>query len=229
MMIAAKSATTWSGKNLTSKKEHSMHRYVIFCSAWYLLMVVPSASLFAQLKSDDPRTRRANREKAVAMTGPIAREFVETYGDEAVAAIFACSKAVAVKLAEFHASGELGKLPRPLDLLRAIANPRLSDDVANWAILHAGELHDTDSFDAYLASPLEYALGLKQLKAGAAEARAKRLNPTTATAATGQPTTKPTLTLSSLLDDDRIGFACAVGLVVMAVLAIFRKKRSQSY
>ena len=101
----------------------------------------------------DPRVRRAYREQAVAVVGPIARDFVETHGEEAVAAIFACSRPVAVKLAEFHASGELGKLPRPRDLLRVIAQPRHGDDVALWAIHHARELTDMDSFDAYLHQP----------------------------------------------------------------------------
>jgi hypothetical protein len=206
-----------------------MNRSVILGSAFMMLLVFPSG-VYPQYKSDDPRTRRANREKAVAMTGPIAREFVETYGDEAVAAIFASSKAVAVKLAEFHASGELGKLPRPVDFLRVIANPRLPDDAANWAILHADELHDTDSFNAYLANPLEYALGLKQLKAGAAEARAKRLNLTPPV--TPEATTTPTATtkllsrFDSLTSDDRVGITACICLAMLTLVAIWRNKRS---
>ncbi len=137
------------------------------------------ASLFAQSNPNapgrDPRARRAWREQAVANVGPIARDFVETQGDEGVAALFACSKPVAIKLAQFHASGELGRLPRPRDLLVAIAIPGCGDDVALWAIGHAAELSDRDSFDAYLMSPLEYALGLKPLAAGAADVRARRL------------------------------------------------------
>lgn len=65
------------------------------------------ADLFAQFGNSgpvaDPRTRRAWREQAVAKVGPIARDFVETHGDAAVAALFSCSRPVAVKLAQFHA------------------------------------------------------------------------------------------------------------------------------
>ena len=164
-----------------------MIRRVTWGSVLCLLVAASPADLFAQFNpygnwsnpygsGADPRVRRAYREQAVAKVGPIARDFVETQGDEAVAAIFACSRPVAVRLAEFHASGEMGKLLRPRDLLRVIAQPRHGDDVALWAIAHAGELADTDSFDAYLLSPLDYALGLKQLATGAADARARRLN-----------------------------------------------------
>ena len=108
-----------------------MIRWIAFGSVLCLIMAASPAGLFAQANpygnisnpyrpGADPRVRRAYREKAVAAVGgPHARDFVETHGDEAVAAIFACSKPVALKLAEFHASGELGKLPRPRDLLRS--------------------------------------------------------------------------------------------------------------
>ena len=110
-----------------------MVRWVTFGCVLYFLTAVTPAELFGQYdpygnganaSGPDPRLRRAYREKAVAMVGPKARDFVETQGDEAVAAIFACSKPVAAKLAEFHVSGEMGKLPRPRDLLRVIAQPR---------------------------------------------------------------------------------------------------------
>ena len=179
-----------------------MIRWITLGSVLCFLMAASPADLFAQFNpygnrsnpygpDADPRVRRAYREKAVATVGPNARDFVETQGDEAVAAIFACSRPVAVKLAEFHASGEMGKLPRPRDLLRVIAQPRHGDDVALWAIHHAGELTDTDSFDAYLISPLDYALGLKQLAAGAAEARARRLNQAAMTTTPGGRRCRP--------------------------------------
>jgi hypothetical protein len=214
-----------------------MKRYVIFCNALCLLLAIPSAGL-AQFSpktnsdafesSSDPRARRANREKAVSMVGPSARDFVETYGDEAVAVIFGCSKAVGVKLVEFHASGELAKLPRPRDLLRVIADKRHRDDVALWAIAHAGELIDPDCFDAYLYSPLEYAMGLKQIQTGAASFRANRLNPSPATTTETTPT-KLAVTLSSLTDDDRVGITACACLVILAIIAIWRKRQSQAY
>jgi len=156
-----------------------------------LLATLPRAGLSAQANHDGtrfvasaasdqwvgPRLRRAWREKAVAAVGPVARGFVEgPAGDDAVAALLACSKPVAEELAVFYASGELGKLPRPRDLLRVIAQPGNGDEVALFAMHNARELADVEEFDAYLQSPLEYALGLKPLAVGAAEARALRLN-----------------------------------------------------
>src|SRR6266851_8059160 len=77
----------------------------------------------AAAQTADPRLQRAAREKAVAIVGTKGRDFVESYGQDAVAAIFACSRPAAVRLVEFHASGGLAKLPRPRELLRAIGKP----------------------------------------------------------------------------------------------------------
>ncbi len=60
----------------------------------------------------DARQQRTSRERAVAIVGPVGRDFVETYGQDAVAAIFACRQPVAQQLTEFHASGDLARLPR---------------------------------------------------------------------------------------------------------------------
>jgi len=210
-----------------------MIRWVTFCGVLcFVLAAVPAADLFAQSNpyanrsnpyapgaesGVDPRVRRAYREKAVATVGPNARDFVETQGDEAVAAIFACSRPVAVKLAEFHASGEMGKLPRPRDLLRVIAQPRHGDDVALWAIHHAGELADTDSFDAYLLSPLDYALGLKQLEAGAAEARARRLNQAAMAMA------------PQLSADEKLVLVGGIGFLVIVGLLLWRRRQARVF
>lgn len=185
------------------------------------LLAAPSPALMAQFNpygkssnsdtaGNEARARRAERERAVAKVGPEARDLVETHGDEAVAAIFTCSKAVGVKLAAFHSSGELGKLPRPRDLLRVIAKPGNGDDVALWAIHHVRELADLDFFDAYLHNPLDYALGLKELAAGAAESRARRLQVTTQTP-------------STVSRDEKI--LIAVGLGIFAILAFFAWRR----
>jgi LPXTG-motif cell wall-anchored protein len=205
-----------------------MIRGAIWGGVLCLAITVPPADVVGQFnpygnKSNqkaagaDPRLRRANREQAVAAVGPIARDFVETHGDEAVAAIFACSKPVAVKLAEFYASGEMGKLPRPRDLLRVVAQRGHGDDVALWAIEHARELTDTDSFDAYLQSPLEYALNLKLLSAGAAEARAWRLN---------QAVNPPMPAPAWHSDNQGLLIIGVVGVVVIG--AFFLKRRKQS-
>lgn len=124
----------------------------------------------------DPRARRALRERAVAYAGVESREFVETLGDPAVAALFACSQAGARKLVEFHNAGRLARLPRPADLLRVIAQPGHGDDVVIYALQAENELTDVDHFDAYLLNPLEYAYGLRRLSEGAVEARARRLS-----------------------------------------------------
>ncbi len=124
--------------------------------------------------SPDPRQQRAERERAVALVGDRGREFVETFGEDAVAAIFGCSQSVAFQLVEFHVSGGLAKFPRPRDLLRIIAKPKHGDEVASWAILHAKELADADRFEAYLTDPLPYAFALKKLDDAVAEVRNRR-------------------------------------------------------
>jgi hypothetical protein len=126
--------------------------------------------------NNDPRARRAMRERAVAYAGDASREFIETQGEPAVVAIFACSQDGARKLVEFHNSGKLAKLPRPAELLRVIAMPGHGDDVVIFAMQHETELTDVDHFDAYLLSPLDYAYSLRKLSEGAAEARARRLS-----------------------------------------------------
>ena len=122
------------------------------------------------------RERRAARERAVARIGPVARSFVEKYGDDACASLNGTSKAVGIKLCEFHNAGELGKLAKPSELLKIIASKQGGDDLVLFAIQHSRELAgDIDQLDALLASPGEYALGLKELAEGAAESRARRL------------------------------------------------------
>src|SRR5690242_2682105 len=109
---------------------------------------------------NDPRLRRARRERAVFHCGgiPSARIAVEQYGDEFVDAVAVCSPAIAQKLAEFAAAPDgLCKLPRPSDLLRTIAMPNHGDEVAAWAISHGNELWDADRCGAYCVSPLEFA------------------------------------------------------------------------
>src|SRR3989442_46675 len=107
-----------------------MHRASIGAIVVFFLLA-PGPPLFGQYNpyapvrppNADPRIRRAPREQAGAYAGPNPRELVETGGDEAVAAIFACSPSGARNLVQFYASGALAKLPRPPDLLRVIAVP----------------------------------------------------------------------------------------------------------
>jgi hypothetical protein len=157
-----------------------MRRLLLFT----LVFLAWPGSAFAQLSAyappalqgNDPRMRRAMRERAVAYLGTAAaRPFVETpYGDEACYAIFNCSLPAARKLAEFHASGELDNLPKPRELLLAIA--RCGDDAALFAIRNARALQDQDSMDAFLIWPLDIALGLKPLDVATSEVRAGRLS-----------------------------------------------------
>jgi hypothetical protein len=209
-----------------------MNRWVTFGSVLWLFVAAPPADLFAEVNpagnryrfsyppGADPRERRVYRERAVAKVGREARDFVETQGDEAVAAIFRCSKPVAVNLAGFHASGEMAKLPRPRDLLRVIGERGHGDDVALWAIAHARELIDADSFEAYLNSPLEYALGLKQMAAGAAEARANRL---TQAAMATTPAAMP------LPANETLAIAGSIAFFVILGLLVWRRKRASIY
>jgi hypothetical protein len=172
----------------------------------------PKANRFNPFAQPDPRVRRAYREKAVAVVGQHARDFVETHGDEAVVAIFAVSKAAAAKLVDFHESGELATLPRPRDLLHAIGLPGHGNDVARWAMQHAEELADADNFDAFLMMPLDYALGLKDLATGATELRARRLH-------------HAAMTVPLPLDDKLI--AGGVGVVVIIMILLWRRKQSR--
>jgi len=205
-----------------------MIRWITLGCVWCVLLAVPPAEVFAQFNpywnrfdpyapGADPRIRRAWREQAVARVGPVARALVEAYGDEAVCAIFACSPQVGWMLAQFHASANLDKLPRPRGLLAVIAQPRHGDYVALWAMQHAEELRDIDSFDAYLLNPLEYALGLKQLAAGAAEVRARRGN---------QGATKVTRAVAALSANARLVIAGAAGGLVLVGLLLWRRKNS---
>lgn len=134
------------------------------------LIVLPHGQVYGQ---GNPYQRRALREQAVAYAGPQARAFVET-GDEVALALLACTPSGAQKLVQFHASGALGKLPRPPDLLRAIA--MYGDDVLLFTIQHAKELEEPSACDAFLLSPAECALGLKSLEQGAAEVKAAKLS-----------------------------------------------------
>jgi hypothetical protein len=140
-----------------------------------LLLVFQPLAAFGQVAveqhrdANDPRVNRELREKAVAQVGPVARNLVETYGEDAVAAIFTCSDATALKLAEFHAAGGLKKLPRSAALLAAIGDPKHGDDVAKFVTEHSQELADVKRFQVFLTDPLTYALALKSLDAGVVE------------------------------------------------------------
>jgi hypothetical protein len=121
----------------------------------------------------DPRERRLLREKAARYAGPDARMFVESpeVGDYAALALLMCSRKTATQLAAFYASGEFSTLPRQRDFLRVIAQPDCRDVVALWVIQQSGQLADPDYADVFLASPLEFSLGLKPLDAAVIERR----------------------------------------------------------
>ena len=121
------------------------------------------------------REKRAERDKAVAYIGEDddSRSFIESC-DEASDAALGCSQPVAAKLAAFHCSGQLGKLPRPRELLSVIAQQGNGNDVALFAIQHGHELEDEPCFSAFVDAPLDFALGLKTLSQGAAEVKARR-------------------------------------------------------
>jgi hypothetical protein len=222
-----------------------MIRWITFGSVLAFLMGAPPVNVLAQFNpytnrpgpygsGADLGVRRAQREHAVAYAGPVARDLIDTHGDEAVAAIFACSRSVAAKLASFHASGELGKLPRPRSLLLVIAQPRPGDDVALWAIAHVHELRDVDRFNAFLLHPLHYALGLKQLEAGAAEVRTRRLNQVAfqqpPVAAPHVPPAPPAAALQvppappPLSAEEKLAVAVVAGLMVTVGFVLWRRR-----
>src|SRR5262249_46123107 len=95
-------------------------------------------------------------------------------GEEAVAAVNACSPDVRAKLVEFHTSGELAKIARPRELLAIIGKPDHGDDVAKWAMAHASELADADCFEAVRIDPLTYSLNLRKLEEVASTFRDSR-------------------------------------------------------
>jgi hypothetical protein len=212
-------------------EEQTMRRFLIF-----LFVLLPPAEALGQYgynpyapvnAQQDPRVRRALRERAVAYAGEGSRPFIEKYGDDAVAACAACTAAGAKKLVEFYASGDLGKLPRPLDLLKVIALPGHGDDALLWAIQHARELTDVDNFDAFLLTPLDYAYSLKPLDQGAAECRARRLAAQAAVTPTPQPQQQPQPPVPQIPLDNRT-LAWGGGALVVLVLIVWWKRRQSA-
>lgn len=186
-----------------------------------LLMLSTAEQLFAQYNpyssilpaSNDPRLKRAMRERAAAYAGEASREFIETLGEPAVVALLACSKDGAKRLVELYTSGKLSKFPRPTDLLQVIALPGMGDDVVIFAMQHDSELTDVDNFDAYLISPLDYCYSLRKLSEGAAEARARRL--------TGQAAATP---WQVTLDGKTV--AVGGGILAVVLLLWWRARRN---
>lgn len=159
-----------------------MYRIGLIC--WFALtstvlgQYAPSGP-FAPNPQGDPRSQRARREFAVAKVGnnEVARSLVETYGDDAIAAIVQCDVETGKRLAEWHNSGEFQRrIGKPRQLLQVIGQPGAGDEVAVFA-MKAPELSDPDCLEAFLASPLHYTCAIKKLADGAAEIRARRMQP----------------------------------------------------
>jgi len=157
-----------------------------------------------------PRAQREFRERAVAFAGPESRAFVESC-DEAACAIYFCTQIGAWRLVEFHNSGELVRLPRARDALRAIAQPGGGDDVVFFIVAHTEELKDTDCFDAFVSDPLTYSYGLKRLDAGAEEMHTRRQ--------------QSPLGLPLCIDGDGRGVSRAVGALGLFGLVVWRLRR----
>lgn len=121
-----------------------------------------------------PRQERARRESAVARTGAVARELVEKYGEDAVKTLAALTPETGQRLAKFHIDGGVDRMSRPRDFLAAC---RLGDDVCAFGIANAKALQeDSDALAAFAAEPEVFALRLRSLADGAAQARSRRLN-----------------------------------------------------
>jgi hypothetical protein len=167
-----------------------------------------------------PWQQRAVRERAVAHWGPASRAFVETYGEDAIAALAACRRPAALALVELHNSGRLNQVARPRELLKVIAKPENGSDVANWVIANAEELADRDKFDAFLRDPLCYALSLKTLEDGAKEVVIDRLrSPTSSQGRAAR---------NAALSDGEVQVMVVCGaLLVIIVLWKLHKRRTQ--
>jgi hypothetical protein len=166
----------------------------------------------------DPRERRLLRERAVRFAGPDARFFVESpeIGDDAaLALLMMCYRKTATQLAAFYASGEFSTLPRQRDFLRVIAQPDCRDAVALWVIQQSSQLADPEYADVFLASPLEFALGLKPLDAAVIERRQSLAAPA------------PSETTAGLVPNRKSLVWCA-GLVVVIGLFLWRKHRQRN-
>jgi hypothetical protein len=127
-------------------------------------------------EENNPRAMRAARERTVAEIGPIARGFVEFWGEEAVHACRACTPKAGAKLCQFYASGGLGRLPEPLTLLRTIARTEggKADPIVDFVVLYAAMLEDRERLRAFCCDPLTYSLALKSLEQGVEEYRYER-------------------------------------------------------
>jgi hypothetical protein len=125
----------------------------------------------AALRALTPAQRRAAREQAVARAGESSRDFVEAYGEDAVAALLLCSKDVSARLVRFHSEGEFGKLPRRAELLRAIAVAGIADDMAVWVMRHSEELKEAETCGIFLRDPVSYGLSLRKLSDGVQQER----------------------------------------------------------
>lgn len=180
---------------------------------------------------NSPRAERQRREEAVAFVGhdQVARSLVETYGDDACYALFACSPAVAKRLAEWHNTGDFERrISKPKELLRVIAAKDGGDEAALYAMnaMKTAELSDPDCLDAFLASPAHYFLAIKKLSDGAAEIRARRMRDE-AKAIVPQAPHAP----APLISDRRISDAISTVIILGICLLIFLwwRKRQADY
>lgn len=87
-------------------------RELISLLFWVLLAAVAFGQGFnPYTPQSDPRAMRARREQAVTHVGSdqIARKIVEEFGEDAVAALLACSPETAKRLAQWHNNGDLNR------------------------------------------------------------------------------------------------------------------------
>ncbi len=155
-----------------AKGGHAMRYLIVMLLAAGLVHGQPVVPNTPGMQSPyDAKAKRAAREAVVKKLGPSSRDFIEAHGEPAVAACNACSPAGGTKLASFHASGDLDRLPAPAQLLAVIGNFRGGDDVVHFAVAHVDELQDRERFNVFLADPMTFSLSLKSLDRGVAESR----------------------------------------------------------
>lgn len=192
-------------------------RELISLLFWVLLAAVAFGQGFnPYTPQSDPRAMRARREQAVTHVGSdqIARKIVEEFGEDAVAALLACSPETAKRLAQWHNNGDLNRqVVKPRDLLRVIGQPGAADEVAVFAMQNADKFGDVDVLDAYTSAPLFYTCGIKKLSDGASEMRARRVQ---VDAPRGMPTSMDVQTQLVVI---------GMGLVILVVIYRWWKSR----
>ncbi len=146
------------------------------CLLSMLVLAILHMESLGQGNPMNPRSRRELREQAVFYAGVDARHVVESAcGDEAAFALLSCSQPVSMNLATFSARGGFARIPRLKDLFLMIASPGHGDEVAMFAMWNANTLADPAAFETFSESPMDFAMGLRNLQTATAERKSQSI------------------------------------------------------